>query len=86
MIGVSFVILGTLCQLTRLLTSFPLFVGFAVVHGLLGGVHAVLVPILIMEDIGLEHTAKALGFFKLFAGTSAAAFHPLLGETHISMT
>ncbi|KAL8595888.1 hypothetical protein ACOMHN_018200 [Nucella lapillus] len=79
MIGVAFTILGVACQLTRFMTTFSHLIGFAVVQGLLGGVAACLMPILIMEDIGLENTAKALGFMKLFMGGAMAAFHPLLG-------
>ncbi|PVD18628.1 hypothetical protein C0Q70_21178 [Pomacea canaliculata] len=47
--------------------------------GVARGVAACLLPILIMEDIGVQHTAKALGFHKLFSGAVMAAFHPLLG-------
>ncbi|XP_076453708.1 monocarboxylate transporter 5-like isoform X2 [Babylonia areolata] len=79
MIGFGFTILGVVCQLTPFMTSFSLLIGLAVVQGLLGGVAACLVPILIMEDIGLENTAKALGFNKLFSGAAMAAFHPFLG-------
>ncbi|KAK7486456.1 hypothetical protein BaRGS_00022257, partial [Batillaria attramentaria] len=66
-------------KLTRFLTTFPLMIGLAVVFGLLAGVAPCLVPILIMEDIGLEHTAKAMGFCKLFSGAAMAAGLPLLG-------
>ena len=71
--------MGVVCQLIPLLTTFPLLIGLAVAQGMLSGVAACLTPILIMEDIGLENTAKALGFNKLFSGAAMAAFHPLLG-------
>nr|KAG5699272.1 hypothetical protein BaRGS_000474 [Batillaria attramentaria] len=79
LIAIAFVVLGAVCQLTRFLTTFPLMIGLAVVFGLLAGVAPCLVPILIMEDIGLEHTAKAMGFCKLFSGAAMAAGLPLLG-------
>ena len=65
-IGIAFTLMGVVCQLIPLLTTFPLLIGLAVAQGMLSGVAACLTPILIMEDIGLENTAKALGFNKLF--------------------
>ena len=79
MIFIAFTILGVVCHLTRLLTTFPLLICLAVAQGMLAGVGACMMPILIMEDIGLENTAKALGFSKLFSGAAMAAFHPFLG-------
>lgn len=79
LIAISFFLLGGLCHVTSLLTTFPLLVGFAVVFGVLSGVSPCLLPILIMEDIGLEFTPQALGFCKLFSAASMAAGLPLLG-------
>lgn len=84
-ICIGFSVLGVVCQFTRFLNTFPLLVALAVAQGLLGGVAACLLPILIMEDIGVQHTAKALGFHKLFSGAVMAAFHPLLGEWSFSL-
>ena len=79
MMSFSYVVLGISCQLVPFLTTFPSLMFLAIMHGLLGGVVACLVPMIIMEELGLDQTAKALGFWKAIGGAAMACYHPLLG-------
>nr|KAG5689976.1 hypothetical protein BaRGS_033657 [Batillaria attramentaria] len=79
MIIISCLILGLANQFVRFLTSFPLFLGLAVLQGMLGGVTHSLMPILIIEFVGLDNLGKGLGFLQLVSGAFVAGFFPLLG-------
>nr|KAG5692012.1 hypothetical protein BaRGS_027657 [Batillaria attramentaria] len=79
MIIASFLVLGTCNQLVRFMTSFPHFVALAVLQGLLAGVSNCMVPILMLEFVGVENMGKGIGFFILASGAFMAGFYPLLG-------
>ena len=80
MIAVSSVLLGVTSQFVRLMTSFEHFVALSVALGLLGGVANAMIPVLVVDFVGLENMGKALGFVMLTCGASAAGLYPMLGQ------
>lgn len=81
MIIISFVILAVVTQFVRFMTSFEHLVVLAVMQGIFGGVANCLVPVLIIEFVGLENMGKGIGFCQLASGASMAAIYPFLGES-----
>ncbi|KAK7097940.1 monocarboxylate transporter 14-like [Littorina saxatilis] len=79
MIAVSFVILGVTAQFVRLMTSWAHLVTLSVLLGMLAGVGNVLMPVLVVDFVGLDGMGKALGFVLLSCAAAAAAMFPLLG-------
>lgn len=85
MIVISFFTLGVTYQCVRFLTSFETFVVLAVIQGLLGSVVNCLIPVLIVDHVGLENMAKGIGFYQVAAGSFIAVVNPLLGEYFLSL-
>lgn len=81
MVVISFVALGVTYHCVRFLTSFSSFVALAVMQGLLGSVVNCMIPVLIVDHVGLENMAKGIGFYQVAAGCFIAGIHPLLGKT-----
>ncbi|XP_070197290.1 monocarboxylate transporter 2-like isoform X2 [Littorina saxatilis] len=80
MIAITFVILGVMYNCVRFMTSFSTFVLFAVIQGLLGSVVNCMIPVLVVDSVGLDHMAKGIGFYQVAAGTFQAVIHPVLGQ------
>ena len=81
MVVISFVALGVTYHCVRFLTSFSSFVALAVMQGLLGSVVNCMIPVLIVDHVGLENMAKGIGFYQVAAGSFIAGIHPLLGKS-----
>ncbi|KAL8581018.1 hypothetical protein ACOMHN_048052 [Nucella lapillus] len=79
MIIIAYVILGVASQFVRFLTSFYHFLALSMLLGLLGSVGNAMLPILVLEFVGLNHMGKALGFVILTCGAFSAISFPLLG-------
>ena len=81
MIIISFVILAVVTQFVRFMKSFEHLVVLAVLQGIFGGVANCLIPVLIIEFVGLENMGKGIGFCQLTSGVSMAAIYPFLGQS-----
>ncbi|XP_076435495.1 monocarboxylate transporter 12-like isoform X2 [Babylonia areolata] len=65
---------------TPLFIDFPLLVFFSVCYGLFGIVFFSLVPVVIVDLVGLDKMARTLGFVQLFQGVLTAVSHPVIGH------
>lgn len=81
MIIISFVVLAVVTQFVRFMKSFEHLVVLAVLQGIFGGVANCLIPVLIIEFVGLENMGKGIGFCQLASGMSMAAIYPFLGQS-----
>lgn len=64
---------------TPLYPDFPALAVFSALYGLFGIVYFSLMPVVIVDLMGLQNMAKTLGFTQLFMGAAWAAAHPVIG-------
>ena len=80
LVQVTFLVLGITYHLVRYLTSYQQLLVLAVLQGLQGGTVNCMIPMLIVDTVGVQHMAKGIGFYQLAAGSFITAVHPLLGK------
>ena len=80
LVQVTFLVLGITYHLVRYLTSYHQLLVLAVLQGLQGGTVNCMIPMLIVDTVGVQHMAKGIGFYQLAAGSFITAAHPLLGK------
>ncbi|KAK7475987.1 hypothetical protein BaRGS_00032754 [Batillaria attramentaria] len=80
MVLCSFLILGTLCQLTEYFNTFPELIGFCAVFGCLSGVFLSMSAVVAIQFLGLKRFPVAFGFMQLISGTCLGAGYPIVGS------
>ncbi|XP_048246697.1 monocarboxylate transporter 12-B-like [Haliotis rufescens] len=78
--AIGLILSGTMAQFTFFFTTYPLMIMFSIFHGIFGSSYQSLVPILIVDYMGLEYMGKTLGFSSMLHGMSIAMTHPILGS------
>ncbi|BFZ09343.1 hypothetical protein BsWGS_12382 [Bradybaena similaris] len=78
-VAISQFIVGTMCHLTHVLTSFPTLLLLSVTQGMFGGARMSLMPVVAMDFVGVNNLSKALGFNAMVATLSLSLHHPFLG-------
>ncbi|XP_067670333.1 monocarboxylate transporter 5-like [Haliotis asinina] len=78
--AIGLFIASTMSQFTSFFRTYPLMIMFAVFNGIFGSSYQSLVPVLIVDYMGLEYMGKTLGFSSMFHGMSVAITHPILGS------
>merc|ERR1711963_572386 len=74
------VVCGTAYHLTPLLTDFETLLIFSLVYGILNTAFWALQTLIVIEFLGLEFLAPALGFYAVFIGLSSSISFPLGGS------
>ncbi|XP_071085732.1 monocarboxylate transporter 5-like [Haliotis cracherodii] len=59
--------------------TYTLLVVFSVIVGLFGSFYHCLIPVAIVDFMGLEYMAKVLGFIAVFHGLARSVTHPIMG-------
>ncbi|KAL8612355.1 hypothetical protein ACOMHN_020174 [Nucella lapillus] len=65
---------------TPLYTDFATLAFFSIIYGLFGVVFFSLMPVVLVDLMGLHNMAKTLGFVQLFQGVVLALSHPVIGH------
>ena len=78
------IVAGTATHLTMFYNSYETLLVYSIIIGLFSGSYFSLIPVAIVEIMGLEHLAKTLGFVSVFHGISMVITHPILGESKLA--
>ncbi|XP_071086672.1 monocarboxylate transporter 14-like [Haliotis cracherodii] len=79
MLAGAFIIIGILFQFTAYYKNFQFMLGFIIVYGGFSGFFFSLLPVIIIDLIGLDKFPKAFGFVQVFQGIAGALTYPVLG-------
>ncbi|XP_046560639.1 monocarboxylate transporter 5-like [Haliotis rubra] len=79
LMAIGIVISGTVAQFASFYNSYTLLIVFAVLAGLFGSFYNCLIPLAIVEFMGLKNMANVLGFVAVFHGLAMALTHPIMG-------
>ncbi|XP_046375727.2 monocarboxylate transporter 3-like [Haliotis rufescens] len=79
LMAIGIVISGTVAQFASFYNTYALFIVFSVLAGIFGSFYNCLIPIAIVEFMGLKHMAKVLGFISVFHGLAMCLTHPIMG-------
>jgi hypothetical protein len=67
------------CQCVRFFTSYALFVVYAVLVGVFGGIRQNFFNVMLMDFVGVENMAKAYGLSSTLATLTLSVNHPVVG-------
>ncbi|XP_046560588.1 monocarboxylate transporter 5-like [Haliotis rubra] len=76
---IGILVSGTATHFVYFYNSYALLVVFSVIVGLFGSFYHCLMPVAIVDFMGLEKMAKVLGFLSVFHGLSISVTHPIMG-------
>ncbi|XP_046375638.2 monocarboxylate transporter 12-like [Haliotis rufescens] len=79
LMAIGLFITGTVNQFTWFYHTFLHLLLFTVISGLFGSFHLCLIPVAVVEFMGLEDMGKTLGFMAMFHGISGFITHPIIG-------
>ncbi|XP_067659776.1 monocarboxylate transporter 12-B-like [Haliotis asinina] len=79
LMAIGLLITGTVNHFTWFYKTFLHMLVFTVIAGLFGSFYLCLIPVVVVEFMGLEDMGKTLGFMSLFHGISGFITHPILG-------
>ncbi|XP_067659790.1 monocarboxylate transporter 12-like [Haliotis asinina] len=79
LMAIGIVISGTVAQFASFYNSYTLLIVFSVLAGLFGSFYNCLIPLAIVEFMGLKNMANVLGFVAVFHGLAMALTHPIMG-------
>ncbi|XP_067670336.1 monocarboxylate transporter 5-like [Haliotis asinina] len=77
--ALGLVIVGVASQFIMFYTTYPPLVAYCVVVGIFGCAFPCLLPLVIVDFMGIDCMAKTIGFTTLFQGLAVALTHPILG-------
>ncbi|XP_071084407.1 monocarboxylate transporter 5-like [Haliotis cracherodii] len=77
--AIGLVISGLASQFIMFYTTYPLLIAYCVVIGIFGSAFPCLLPLVIVDFMGIDYMAKTLGFTALFQGFAVSLTHPILG-------
>ncbi|XP_046375639.2 monocarboxylate transporter 12-B-like [Haliotis rufescens] len=78
--AIGLIITGTMTHLTFFFNSYVTLLIYSVVYGMFASSYFCLIPVAIVDLLGLQYMAKTLGFVSLFHGVSMAITHPIVGS------
>ncbi|XP_046560587.1 monocarboxylate transporter 12-B-like [Haliotis rubra] len=78
--AIGLIITGTVTHLTVFFNSYVTLLIYSVVYGMFASSYFCLIPVAIVDLLGLPSMAKTLGFVSLFHGVSMAVTHPIVGS------
>ncbi|XP_067670338.1 monocarboxylate transporter 5-like [Haliotis asinina] len=78
--AIGLIITGTVTHLTVFFNSYVALLIYSVVYGMFASSYFCLIPVAIVDLLGLPNMAKTLGFVSLFHGVSMAVTHPIVGS------
>ncbi|XP_071086136.1 monocarboxylate transporter 5-like [Haliotis cracherodii] len=76
---IGMLISGMATQFVYFFNTYALLVVFSVIVGLFGSFYYCLIPVAIVDFMGLEYMAKVLGFIAVFHGLALSVTHPIMG-------
>ncbi|XP_067659779.1 monocarboxylate transporter 5-like isoform X2 [Haliotis asinina] len=76
---IGILVSGTATHFVYFYNSYALLVVFSVIVGLFGSFYHCLIPVAIVDFMGLDKMAKVLGFIAVFHGLSISVTHPIMG-------
>ncbi|XP_048247032.1 uncharacterized protein LOC125377489 [Haliotis rufescens] len=77
---IGMLISGMATQFVYFFNTYALLVVFSVIVGLFGSFYYCLIPVAIVDFMGLEYMAKVLGFIAVFHGLALSVTHPIMGK------
>ncbi|XP_071085647.1 monocarboxylate transporter 12-like [Haliotis cracherodii] len=78
--AIGLIITGTITHLTFFFNSYVTLLIYSVVYGMFASSYFCLIPVAIVDLLGLQYMSKTLGFVSLFHGVSMAITHPIVGS------
>ncbi|XP_046550446.1 monocarboxylate transporter 3-like [Haliotis rubra] len=79
MLAGAFLIIGVTFQFTSFCSNFRGMLGFIIVYGSFAGFFFSLLPVIIIDLMGLDKFPKAFGFVQVSQGIAGALVYPVLG-------
>ncbi|XP_067659780.1 monocarboxylate transporter 12-like [Haliotis asinina] len=79
LMAIGLLISGTTTMFTSYYNAYILLVVYSVIVGLFGGVFHCLMPVAIIDFMGLDNMPRVFGFVSVFYGLAVSVTHPIIG-------
>ncbi|KAK3732196.1 hypothetical protein RRG08_026578 [Elysia crispata] len=83
-VAISHIVLGLICHLIRYFHTFPLLVFLAILIATVQGTRISMMPLIVIEVVGVEMMPQAFSISTMFGTFTVAAMNPTLGMDHIA--
>ncbi|XP_048247015.1 monocarboxylate transporter 12-like [Haliotis rufescens] len=80
LMSIGLVFSGLSSQFIVYYTTYPLLVAYCVVIGIFGSAYQCLLPVMVVDFMGVDYMAKTIGFTALFQGFAISLTHPIIGS------
>ncbi|XP_067670335.1 monocarboxylate transporter 12-like [Haliotis asinina] len=78
--AIGLLVSGLSSQFIMYYTTYPLILTYCVAIGIFGSAYQCLIPVMVVDFMGVDYMAKTIGFTALFQGFAISLTHPIIGS------